>query len=165
MGYDMSIRAYAGPDSVSTRQNGDCADYFRLNIWGMGTMRGIMERAGVLSYESHPSFPDYPGHEHFDADDAPKDAVGGAYREACTAVIESVASDGRVPAYKFGSNDGWLVNPDECRVIAKGLRDLVECDEVHGDEDDGSWKWSEEALDFADFCERAAEHGEGFEVW
>jgi len=43
-------------------------------------------------------------------------------RETMKALMATGTVDGRVPAYKFESNDGWLVSPEECRIIAYGLR-------------------------------------------
>lgn len=63
---------------------------------------------------------------------------------------------GKVPAFKFGSNDGWHVTPEECLIIASRLQALLRTDShveerefVHG---------------FALFNEWAARHG-GYEVW
>jgi hypothetical protein len=43
-------------------------------------------------------------------------------RQAHSAVSRSL---GKVPAFKFGSNDGWHVIPEECLVIARGLAELL----------------------------------------
>src|SRR4051812_3720850 len=66
MGYDMSIRNYSGPGTVESENGNTDGDYFRLNIWGMSTMRPIMAAADVLdTMTPDPSWPSYPGDEHF----------------------------------------------------------------------------------------------------
>ena len=35
------------------------------------------------------------------------------------------ANPTKVPAFKFSTNDGWLVDPEECRLIARALRKAV----------------------------------------
>ncbi len=47
--------------------------------------------------------------------------VTGFVDRFTTATGRRSKSPGRVPAYKFRSNDGWLVVPEECQVIADGL--------------------------------------------
>jgi hypothetical protein len=49
------------------------------------------------------------------------------------------AKRGRVPAFKFGSMDGWRLAPQECRAIAKALGGLLE--------DDDAWSFFLDVLD------------------
>jgi hypothetical protein len=76
----------------------DGADnYFRANIWSMGELRSVLGALGVLT------------------DEEPADGLDG---EGTT----DWQSSGRgVPAWKFGSNDGWLVGPAECTAIADAI--------------------------------------------
>lgn len=65
---------------------------------------------------------------------------------------------GRVPALKFGSNDGWIVTPEECLIIAYRLRSYLAKESPAGN-DDPEWVDA-----FAVFNEVAAKYG-GYEVW
>lgn len=117
--------------------------YYRFNVQGMASMVSLMSAAGVLSDEPSPKFPERP---------APKDPkhgqlydeVMGGNKEAraklkadelrlIDAYVAEVrklqktrsASADKVPAYKFQSNDGWFVSPDECRLIARAMRNFA----------------------------------------
>jgi len=46
---------------------------------------------------------------------------------------------GRVPALKFDSNDGWIVTPEECLIIAYRLRSYL-AEESPADRDDQNWR-------------------------
>ena len=63
---------------------------------------------------------------------------------------------GKVPSFKFLSNDGWHVVPEECLVIAYRLHVFLE----GGPQMEGR----EEVHAFAVFNELAAKYG-GYEVW
>ena len=65
---------------------------------------------------------------------------------------------GRVPVFKFGSNDGWIVTPEECLIIAIRLR-LYLAEESHV-EDEGDPEGLEA---FIAFNELAAKYG-GYRV-
>jgi hypothetical protein len=88
-------------------------NYYRLNIWGMSTMRRIMDDAGLLEWSDAGEWPD--------VDEEDPDAAAKV-REWKS---RGAGDDQQVPAYKFGSNDGWIVTPDECRVIAAKLREFA----------------------------------------
>lgn len=63
--------------------------YFRLNIFGMGTYRQFMEQFGMLAT-----------HYDFKWGDADVDAA-------------IAGEEPGIPIHKLGSNDGWLVRPEE----------------------------------------------------
>jgi hypothetical protein len=189
LGYDMSTINYTGDGRVELANRtgaNDAPDYFRLNIWGMATMRAIMARSGVM-LSADCVWPEHPGDEHFDDDGEPLTPKGRAFRDAVEAVLRQSPEQGKVPFFKFGSNDGWVITPEECRALAAGLRAVVNGDTGEAlsesieqekaflrhvlddaiptvDRDEIEF-WRRETLDFADFCERSAEHGEGFAVW
>ncbi len=190
MGYDMQTINYRGDDSVAvanrTGSNTD-ADYFRLNIWGMGTMREIMALTDVLTADGQVAWPDYPGDEHFGDEGEPTTEAGRAFHAASDAARSAGPGEGKVPLHKFCSNDGGVPTPDACRALARALRGVVEGgdgdvleapieaeneatrrifeQEVPKVSADDVEFWRRETLDFADFCERSAEHGDGFAVW
>ncbi len=81
------------------------------------------------------------------------------------------ALPGKALAYKFQSNDGWLVTPDECRVIADGLDAALahrRDDLVRGLGERGYTRVSETAWDllgwWAQYNRVAADHG-GYRIW
>ena len=193
MGYDMTIRAYTGPERVKTRDEEEYMEdgsYFRLNIWGMSVMRNIMFKAGVLDTEfNYAEWPNRPDDNEYDDDGEPITATAKAADAAADAIKASHAGNGRVPAFKFGSNDGWLVTPEECLTLAAALRrvtdgspesdkalsEAIEAEdaytrtmfeqEVPELDEARMQSWRNTTLDFADYAERAATNGEGFEVW
>jgi hypothetical protein len=106
--------------------------YFRLNIWGMGFMRAWMSKLGMLNEACSP--PVFPDAESFGVRE---EEIAGAeysgpdeivdewgekhspewieYQEATTRVKDSPPDTGfGIAWYKLGSNDGWLVTPQEC---------------------------------------------------
>lgn len=88
MGYDM----YQGRDG-----NGQ---YFRLNIWGMGEYREVMERHGMVDWSVDPP----PDPEDWDDDE-----------QRLRWQTDVPAKTFGIAGYKLCSNDGWLVTPEECR--------------------------------------------------
>lgn len=73
--------------------------------------------------------------------------------------------------YEFRTNDGWLVTPDQCRVIADGLdEDLAEYPDelIRGLRDRGYSHTKESVVDLLSpwtrFNRLAADHG-GYRVW
>lgn len=106
--------------------------YFRLNISGMGLMRGWIEPIIDWDAENTPW---------------PED---GTEEEAEAIISEETAKEGMVPGYKFCTNDGWLVTPKECTVIADYL-----------DENPHEYEYMQK---FGAFCKKAAECG-GFKVY
>jgi hypothetical protein len=81
------------------------------------------------------------------------------------------APPGKALGYKFRSNDGWLVTPDECRVIADGLDVALaerRDDLVRGLQDRGYSRTLDTVSDllgwWAQYNRVAADHG-GYRVW
>lgn len=70
----------------------------------------------------------------------------------CRAVHEA-----RIPICKFNSNDGWILSPSECSVLANNVRQALSA--VTHDPD-----WHATLTAFAAFCDRAATM-RGFSVW
>lgn len=142
--------------------------YFRLNIWGMGEYREVMERIGMLEWEeSEPPFPDpahyeipmmktVDGYENYD-EDSPEYA---AYRVALRVKL-SHGTVGVIPGHKLCSNDGWIVTPEECEAALETYREyLAEGHSIEALLSDGNIKsWQE----WIKFLETAATAG-GFEV-
>lgn len=170
--------------TAAEREMGDAQkSYFRLNIFGMGRYRSLMERLGMaFEDEPHPPFPkiedhgttredveaseypeDYPAHEWTDG--RLRAALG--YREAVSAVLafHGKADTPGIPLHKFGSNDGWHVLPVEAEAAVLIWRKFV-ADEGEGkalafvaEHVNGTGYW----LEWIDYLAGAARH-DGFEV-
>ena len=103
---------------AKSEEAGKLEGYFRLNIWGMGKCRTTMHALGMLDVESHS--PDFPETKTFDLDDWPDDekewpaeSAEAKFLAAWNAARDSFIEGGLMPAYKMGSNDGWLIAPEE----------------------------------------------------
>jgi hypothetical protein len=139
--------------------------YFRLNIWGMGIARQIMQERGMIHYEGdHPDWPlveDFgfsSENEYYEAseDDDRKMSYDAANRQV---KVFSPEVPG-IPAWKFGSNDGWVVTPIDIggamvRLRESGLSEVMPTYDGHTVD----W-WP----DWIEWMNLAAAHG-GFEVW
>ncbi|WP_030375542.1 hypothetical protein [Streptomyces rimosus] len=105
---------YAAMEAVQT-------SYFRLNIWGMSEVRSVMEALGMLTHEVRPPSPDPRDYGTttdellaYSPDDESAPKPVRAFRTAVQAVVDAAAEHpSGIPAYKFSSNDGWLVTPAE----------------------------------------------------
>lgn len=137
MGFDMHM--IQQPTAAEAKQAGlDQGDpgYFRYNMRAMPIMVMTMTWAGVVvDDEAEPVFPPIPE----SLPEARKDAMSKALSDLTLdaklpaadreivvkyrAVLHSHSKHpGKVPAYKFQVNDGFIVAPDECLAIAKALR-------------------------------------------
>jgi hypothetical protein len=186
MGYDLRMvrKPAATPAGFEPLYEGQ-PDYWRFNTAGMQAMRQILLNAGMMDGELSPEWPTFPpeGWDHeraYSLLDALEngDTVDGAAptlqeQEVVLAFMTESsrvrevrsASPGLVPICKFCSNDGWLVTPDECSILARGLRAAIEslgselwAGEAIGEEEARSW-----ILKFAAWNELAAAHG-GYRV-
>jgi len=151
MGYDMYM--------VNKRGMKRGNYYFRANIWGMQYLRKVMEVAGVLDCEvDHPDFQDVTQEE--------MDADGDVFDKKNREVLSFRSPiEGRVPIVKFGSNDGWIVTPEESLAIADSLTKLVNNNKNVPRQYD--WDPGDDisfAVEFSDYCRRAAKRG-GFRVF
>jgi hypothetical protein len=142
---------------------------FHLNWGGMGRVCELLYVARVLVDVLQPE----PFPEHFYADDDNRTLTD----EAKALLSTGSGIEGTVPSFKFGSNDGWIVTPVECGIIARALR-------MRGPQPDTSYALppgdimvvsgqimftrtataTDWVQNFAEYCAFAAEHG-GFEVW
>jgi hypothetical protein len=186
MGYDIDMVVTPTlPIPGYEPQIEGCPGYIRLAGMSMPYMIEIMQDAGVLDDDAqHAPFPDWPPNgleeeragdlldffEEGEAIDPPptwrETRMMRAYLAACDEVVRTPSRrPGRVPAFKFCSNDNWFVSPQECRSIAEGLERLVEAarlrqgmqpTQAEGIDWDGVRRW-------ATYNRIAAEHG-GYRV-
>ncbi len=132
MGYDFRMRrtptrqVWADVRTIGRFPPGTLS----YNLAGMAVQRWVMIR--VLADDPAPDFPARP--EHVDLQDAVGEsevyeklnAIDKATVDrvrAAEAVMLATPSrqPGKVPGFKFGSNDGWIVTPAECAIIAAEL--------------------------------------------
>lgn len=161
MGYDMYWKDRAEEGS-----------YFRLNMWEMGVYADAMDQLGVLAdgytMDDAPKWPDYPdGYFEWKYEEE-----GVEFTPEQIAAFQKVTeqTDARcswspagvlgIPAHKFGTNDGWLVTPDECRWVSSKLStakpdDITAALEKAGVNDREYWdswvKWIGDAADHGGF--------------
>jgi hypothetical protein len=135
-------------------------NYFRLNIWGMVTCRDLMYRFGMLmvDYEM-PESPERPevDEEAFDAwlydDVVPEGGVPESWTAYRKAGEDSLAAHPEkvegICVHKLGSNDGWVVTPEECRAALTKWREVCDTNgwpydivvrSESGDDEDGATK-------------------------
>lgn len=121
------------------------AYYFRLNIFGMNRYLGAMGELGMLdSLSRGPTTKDW---------NSRRSEAG--YETLRT---KTAAHPIGLPTYKFGSNDGWLVTPEEIKAaLARYQKPGPEFFTAHEVEEDYWDEWIQ-------FLERAVERG-GFRVY
>lgn len=150
-------------------EEADIGTYFRLNIRAMGRYCQIMDRLGMLNDSTHSPFPnpqDY-GFDDWDAieDADPDDPNRVNYDEAHAKAVGSYVEGEGIAAYKFGSNDGWHVQPEE---IISALKTYDEfCHHNATLRDSGPFKTTDENAywqKWTRFLRRSADLGNGFKV-
>jgi hypothetical protein len=117
--------------------------YFRLNIWGMGRYRDLMETLGMaFEDDPHPPFPKIEdcgtNWNDVEAAEYPEDSAGYewtderlraalTYRERVNSVLafHGKTDTPGIPLHKFGSNDGWIVLAVECEAAVRTWREFV----------------------------------------
>jgi len=131
-------------------------DYFRANIWGMQILRAVMEDAGILDWEA--SHAEWPKHDcPKGATDKEVTAYDKMYEKKCLPLRRSRSSQpDMVPGFKFSSNDGWIVVPEECDIIQRKMSEFLE--EGYNGEN------LEFIQEFVVYCKGAVSKG-GFKVW
>lgn len=126
MGYDM------------TWQTDSDKAYFHLSVWGMSAYARAMHELGMV-YEvaptgAWPKASDHgTTHEHIDTVEdgnpegiqitAVQEAAARAYLKLRDAHLsQHPGNTPGIPSFKFGTNDGWLVTPDECKAALAAYR-------------------------------------------
>ncbi|MFF3959178.1 hypothetical protein ACFYY1_39190 [Streptomyces sp. NPDC001890] len=154
--------------------------YFRLNIRGMGAYRTVMHELGMLATEyQKPSFPELPDGVTWEdveaaekkvnpeaADGLPIKAAAAIYAKELDAHLAWHPEHAPgIAVHKLGSNDGWLVTPQEIEAALAVYR-THSADEVKsqlaselGDESDCIGYW----IGWIAYLERAKTRG-GFKV-
>lgn len=141
MGMDITMNEPPTPAEIrQAKLDPDSPDYFRFNWSGMHVMVMTMVAAGaVVETDVAPTFPAWPppgtpekrkeilgealGDATLDVQLTPPERIVVRDARVTWKKILSTRSKqrGKVPAFKFVSNEGWIVGGDECTVIAKQL--------------------------------------------
>ncbi len=160
MGYDLYARTPRVACPTRLGFGAPDAWYFRFVVSEMDDLVVLLSEADVLDLDAEPSDPPEPpprAWEHFDHEGQPLSDEARQFVEAEEAARASAGLPGRVPLFKFRSNDGWIVMPDECRSIASALeaRLIPLAPELRP------------ALisEFIAFNRRCGELADGYEVW
>jgi hypothetical protein len=148
MAYDMYTRHNPAAFGVADDT------HFCANIWKMKNLRRVLDAAGALDWSCKP----------------------GEWREGQPDEFRRSPDPKKVPGYKFCSNDGWWVQPEECLVLAVALEGVTEQQVLEADRTPQQKIWDSDLLEetsiaqmvadaqkFGEFCRRAAALG-GFEV-
>ncbi len=142
MGMDITMNEPPTPaEARAAKLDADSPEYFRFNWGGMHVMVLTMIAAGaVVESEKPPVFPVWPpAGTPKDRKDLASEALGDPSLEVKLTPPEKIrvraarktwkrllathsAKPGKVPAFKFLSNEGWIVAGDECAVVAARLR-------------------------------------------
>jgi len=140
MGMDIEmVEKPTKAEIQAAKLDAESPGYWRFNVSGMSAMVVVMDVAGLMSSENHPEFPAWPPAA---APAARRDVLAAAASdpklEAKLTSAEKLSLErsrarfdeilklrsialNHVPAYKFGSNEGWLLTSDECVLIATKL--------------------------------------------
>ena len=171
-------------------------DVYDLSIQGMGAIKTAMSVADLLdeataapelprwedfglSVERWEELSDYwvygskPGQPTLAEALKPHERPAVAeYLTRFEAATGQPAPPGKALGYKFRTNDGWLVTPDECRVIADGLEaalakrraKLVRGLQARGYSDHSKESVADLLSPWAKYNRIAADHG-GYRIW
>ncbi|MFD4258207.1 hypothetical protein ACFWR9_11400 [Streptomyces sp. NPDC058534] len=126
MGYDMYI---------ANVPEGEDSGYFRLNIWGMSRYAQIMEQLGMIATDyplaAWPEKPDCIDWEDVSAVRYPEDYEGDMPVKPEAVAYAKTIDEHRawhpdppfgIALHKFGTNDGWLVTPEEIAAALESYR-------------------------------------------
>jgi hypothetical protein len=147
-------------------------NYFRLNIWGMGRCRDLMEERGMIYYATGPTdWPEYnePERDPEGEDDRAFYARCEVYEEEYAKLTEPIRSahpggGDTIPSHKFGSNDGWHVTAEECQAALAAEAAAALPAPTYEDEETHEVKPVQWWPDWLVFLARGAEH-DGFRVY
>lgn len=156
MGYDMYVRPIPHGSRPADYYNSD--QYLRRNIFGMHPTVEAMVELGMAFWSEHGPFPEYPGYEHFDAEDEPVTDEGREYAARVAKLLSWHGDDPQaqgIPSHKFTSNDGWHVTKQECEQALAAYDAAMAAGHVHPE------RWFRD--DLIPFLRHAAA-ADGFEV-
>lgn len=129
---DRYARAQDAVMEASRESDAAEVSYFRLNMWGMSAFADVMYEIGMaFDDEPHPDWPKYEDYgvtqeqveviEYPDYDsgatltDGQREATGRYLAEQQRVLAWHGKEVPGIPIGKFGSNDGWIVTPAECK--------------------------------------------------
>lgn len=132
---------------------------FALNWTAMGHVMNMLHERGVVDLHAGPGpLPTTVRHEFLypRPDGDPEEAAAYHWKS------QTSPNPTLVPCYKFNSNDGWIVTPAECLVIADALDSFLlgQLPGVSALE----LLWLQRVGELASFNRRCAGE-DGYEVW
>lgn len=140
--------------------------YFRFNIFGMRCIRDAMLSLGAAYGSDGPEWPHAPEEywELEEEDQRTKFPELYAARDAALRWSRNAGAAG-IPLHKLGSNDGWIVTPEECTAAVSAVRghgrtETAQALIAAGIDSEG---WLERWNAWIQWIEDAADH-DGFEV-
>lgn len=167
MGVDMhavGVRAAAALPILGPWQWGD-PWRFSVNWRGMSELIVEMDTVGLIDEDTpEPEWPKWPGDEHLQERYEPSDLgedwegvtdLGCEWCDLNRAIRYTLGEHGKVPVFKFGTNDGWVITPVECIWIADALDERVAL--LEG-------RWQQLVNEFVAFNRRCAEGAGGYAV-
>lgn len=146
MSFSFRMISPPQPDASYTPLIADAPEYYQVNNNGMDILYSVMTTASVLDEDCEPpdfdeTLPDWMDEERVedimdalefgDEPDPPltekeREAIEQARNAQETLLQTSSPNQGQVPAFKFCSNDGWVVNAAECKAIHSAIVSLKE---------------------------------------
>jgi hypothetical protein len=144
-----------GYDMVIVGTDGKNDNYFGINMHWMGQdLRPAMRKVGLLDdnveMQEVPDRTDFP-------DDVTYEAALSAWR------AQRSPDRNKIPTFKFGSSDGWVITVEECRLIHSKLSTYTARD--YSTSYHECLEHTKMVLKFAAFAGRAARAGSGFAVY
>jgi hypothetical protein len=182
--------AQCGVMAISDLIDAEEISYFRLNIWGMGRVRDVMLRLdmcyGSGSEMSWPPWNRFANDEarqeqfevargHFEHGEELPDGIPDEVLSAAREHVEQVracrrhhpAGGDTIPLHKFGSNDGWIVTPEECKAALAAYESTTEDRRTEAFSAAGMTAengWTDYWAQWIAYLRSAIDH-DGFAVW
>lgn len=108
------IAAQAAVESLDDAHNKSDSGRFRLNIWGMGRYRQLMDIFGMVHESSDADVPEWPEYPDDDSDEESPEMKAYDAAALISQGYHNDAGNPTIPVHKFYSNDGWWITPSEC---------------------------------------------------
>ena len=145
MSFHFRMRGTPGSSAEYEPMLPEAPEIYQVNNFGLDTIYRALSTAQVLDERSEPpnfdaTLPDWLSPERvdeiMDALDFGDDPDPPVTEEEQTAIREAQVAQqsllevtsphpGQIPAFKFGSNDGWVITADECVIISTALKRVL----------------------------------------
>jgi hypothetical protein len=149
MSFDFRMRSQPSPSVAYQPMLADVPALYQVNNRGMDMIYRALSVAKILDEECKrpdfdATFPDWFSPSRVDdimdaleSDEEPDPPMTAEEKEAVKqaevsqeALLETRSpKQGMVPAFKFGSNDGWVVTDEECAIVCTALERMLADDQ------------------------------------